>query len=73
MRQELFSVEQTTYVLVPGAWFGGWAWRPVAERIRASGHRAVTLTLPGLGDGEGEELIPNPLCIRAICRAAASP
>ena len=41
----------TTYVLIPGAWHGGWAWRPVAERLRASGHRAVALTLPGLGDG----------------------
>jgi pimeloyl-ACP methyl ester carboxylesterase len=40
-----------TYVLIPGAWHGGWAWRPVAERLRASGHRAVALTLPGLGDG----------------------
>jgi pimeloyl-ACP methyl ester carboxylesterase len=45
-------LEPTTYVLVPGAWHGGWAWRPVAERLRASGHRAVTLTLPGLGDGD---------------------
>jgi pimeloyl-ACP methyl ester carboxylesterase len=45
-------VEQTTYILVPGAWHGGWAWRPVAERLRASGHRAVALTLPGLGDGD---------------------
>ncbi|MFC4533608.1 alpha/beta fold hydrolase [Sphaerisporangium dianthi] len=41
-----------TYVLIPGAWHGGWAWRPVAERLRAAGHRAITLTLPGLGDGD---------------------
>ncbi|GGK69781.1 salicylate esterase [Sphaerisporangium melleum] len=41
-----------TYVLIPGAWHGGWAWRPVAERLRAAGHRAVTLTLPGLADGD---------------------
>ena len=39
-------------MLIPGAWPGGWVWRPVAERLRASGHRAVTLTLPGLGDGD---------------------
>lgn len=45
-------MEPNTYVLVPGAWHGGWAWRPVAERLRAAGHRAVTLTLPGLGDGD---------------------
>ena len=41
-----------TYLLIPGAWHGGWAWRPVAERLRAAGHRAVCLTLPGLGDGD---------------------
>ncbi len=45
-------METTTYILIPGAWQGGWAWRPVAERLRASGHRAVRLTLPGLGDGD---------------------
>jgi pimeloyl-ACP methyl ester carboxylesterase len=42
----------STYVLTPGAWHGGWAWRPVAERLRAAGHRAVCLTLPGLADGD---------------------
>ncbi|OBK23003.1 alpha/beta fold hydrolase [Mycobacterium asiaticum] len=41
-----------TYVLVPGSWHGGWSWQPVAKRLRAQGHRAVTLTLPGLGDGD---------------------
>jgi len=40
-----------TYVLIPGAWHGGWAWHPVAQRLRAAGHAAVALTLPGLGDG----------------------
>jgi pimeloyl-ACP methyl ester carboxylesterase len=42
----------TTYVLVPGAWHGGWSWTPVARRLRAHGHRAVTVTLPGLADGD---------------------
>ncbi|MFI6079888.1 alpha/beta fold hydrolase [Streptomyces sp. NPDC051217] len=46
------NTESHTYVLVPGAWHGGWVWRPVAERLRAAGHRAVCLTLPGLGDGD---------------------
>jgi pimeloyl-ACP methyl ester carboxylesterase len=46
------SRDPSTYVLVPGAWHGGWAWRPVAERLRAAGHRVVCLTLPGLGDGD---------------------
>lgn len=42
----------STYVLVAGAWHGAWCWRPVAERLRAAGHRAIALTLPGLGDGD---------------------
>jgi pimeloyl-ACP methyl ester carboxylesterase len=42
----------STFVLVPGAWHGGWAWRPVAERLRAAGHRTFTPTLPGLADGD---------------------
>jgi pimeloyl-ACP methyl ester carboxylesterase len=41
-----------TYVLVPGAWQGGWSWQPVARRLRAAGHDAVTITLPGLADGD---------------------
>jgi pimeloyl-ACP methyl ester carboxylesterase len=41
-----------TYVLVPGAWHGAWSWRPVAQRLRAAGHRVVALTLPGLADGD---------------------
>ncbi|GAB7037696.1 MULTISPECIES: alpha/beta fold hydrolase [Catenuloplanes] len=42
----------STYVLVPGAWQGGWAWQGVARRLRAAGHDAVTVTLPGLADGD---------------------
>jgi pimeloyl-ACP methyl ester carboxylesterase len=39
-----------TYVLVHGAWHGGWCWRPVAEALRAQGHRVLTPTLTGLGE-----------------------
>jgi pimeloyl-ACP methyl ester carboxylesterase len=42
----------TTYVLIPGAWHGGWSWAPVARRLRAAGHHAITVTLPGLADGD---------------------
>ncbi len=41
-----------TFVLITGAWHGGWAWRPVAEHLRAAGHRVFTPTLPGLHDGD---------------------
>jgi pimeloyl-ACP methyl ester carboxylesterase len=42
--------ERPPYVLVHGAWHGGWCWGKVAERLRASGHRVFTPTLTGLGD-----------------------
>lgn len=40
----------TTYVLVPGMWLGGWAWRDVTARLRAQGHDVYPLTLTGLAD-----------------------
>jgi pimeloyl-ACP methyl ester carboxylesterase len=40
----------TTYVLVGGAWLGGWAWQPVARQLRSQGHDVHPVTLTGLGD-----------------------
>ncbi len=40
----------TTFVLVHGAWHGGWSWQPVARRLAAAGHRVLTPTLTGLGE-----------------------
>jgi pimeloyl-ACP methyl ester carboxylesterase len=42
-------VEQT-FVLVHGAWHGGWCYRRVADLLRGSGHRVYTPTLSGLGE-----------------------
>jgi Alpha/beta hydrolase family len=39
-----------TYVLVPGAWLGGWAWDAVAQRRRSRDHDVHPVTLTGLGD-----------------------
>jgi pimeloyl-ACP methyl ester carboxylesterase len=39
-----------TFVLVHGAWGGGWEWRDVARRLQARGHEAFTPTLTGLGE-----------------------
>ncbi|MDB4874907.1 MAG: salicylate esterase [Gemmatimonadetes bacterium] len=44
------AAEPKTYVLVAGAWFGGWFYGPVAQRLRALGHRVYTPTQTGLGD-----------------------
>lgn len=39
-----------TFVLVHGAWHGGWCWAQVAQALRAFGHRVYTPTLTGLGE-----------------------
>jgi pimeloyl-ACP methyl ester carboxylesterase len=39
-----------TFVLVHGAWHGGWCWQRVAERLRRGGHMVFTPTLTGLGE-----------------------
>jgi pimeloyl-ACP methyl ester carboxylesterase len=39
-----------TYVLVHGAYQGGWIWKPVATRLRAAGHLVFAPTLDGCGE-----------------------
>jgi pimeloyl-ACP methyl ester carboxylesterase len=39
-----------TFVLVHGAWHGGWCWRFVALILRPAGHAVFTPTLTGLGE-----------------------
>ncbi len=39
-----------TFVLVHGAWHGGWCWRHVAGILRDEGHRVTTPTQTGLGE-----------------------
>lgn len=39
-----------TFVLVHGAWHGGWSWKRVRPLLRARGHDAFTPTLTGGGE-----------------------
>lgn len=39
-----------TYVLVGGAWLGGWVWRDVARQLRVDGHEVHAATLTGMGE-----------------------
>ncbi|TDV11461.1 alpha/beta fold hydrolase [Paraburkholderia caballeronis] len=39
-----------TFVLIHGAWHGGWCWRFVSERLVARGHRVFAPTLTGQGE-----------------------
>src|SRR5580700_40361 len=40
----------TTFVLIHGAYQGGWIWKPVAERLRAEGHLALAPSLDGCAE-----------------------
>ncbi len=38
------------FVLIPGFWLGGWAWRNVSEILRGKGHEVFPVSLTGLGE-----------------------
>jgi pimeloyl-ACP methyl ester carboxylesterase len=38
------------FVLVHGAWHGGWCWRRMVDALQKQGHRAFAVTLTGVGD-----------------------
>jgi pimeloyl-ACP methyl ester carboxylesterase len=39
-----------TFILIHGAWHGGWAWRRTATILRQGGHDVYAPSLTGLGD-----------------------
>ncbi|MBV9261965.1 MAG: alpha/beta hydrolase [Pseudolabrys sp.] len=43
-------MSRRTFVLVHGAWHGGWGWTRVVERLRAKGHAVYAPSLTGLGE-----------------------
>lgn len=40
----------TTFVLVPGAWLGGWVWNKVTPLLTERGHKVYPVTLTGMGE-----------------------
>ena len=40
----------STFVLVHGAWHGGWCWQRVRRALQESGHEVFTPTLTGVAD-----------------------
>jgi pimeloyl-ACP methyl ester carboxylesterase len=40
----------STFVLVHGAWHGGWCWKRVRRSLQAQGHEVFTPSLTGVGD-----------------------
>jgi pimeloyl-ACP methyl ester carboxylesterase len=41
------SPTRYTFILIHGAWQGAWAWETIVPRLRAAGHDAVAVDLPG--------------------------
>jgi pimeloyl-ACP methyl ester carboxylesterase len=59
-----------TYVLVHGAWLGGWCWQKVVPLLEAEGHRVVALDLPGRGDDSTAVSGMTPAAnVKCICEA----
>jgi pimeloyl-ACP methyl ester carboxylesterase len=40
----------STFLLIHGAWHGGWCWRKVVPLLEAKGHRTIAPDLPGHGE-----------------------
>ena len=49
---------QKTFVLVHGAWHGGWCWRRVTDLLEKKGHKVFTSTMTG-------RTYQLPVCIAA--------
>jgi pimeloyl-ACP methyl ester carboxylesterase len=44
----------STFVLIPGAWLGAWAWEATAADLRRRGHEVRPVTLSGLAERASE-------------------
>jgi pimeloyl-ACP methyl ester carboxylesterase len=58
-----------TFVLVHGAWHGGWCYRDTAKALRAAGHTVFTPTHTGVGERahQAAENITLETHIRDVC------
>jgi pimeloyl-ACP methyl ester carboxylesterase len=58
-----------TFVLVHGAWHGGWCWRDTAAALRAADHTVFTPTHTGVGERfhQGSEAVTLETHIRDVC------
>src|SRR6267154_6029371 len=49
-QQRRLAPKQYTYVIVHGAWGGGWDWLAIDSMLTRRGHKVVRVTLTGLGE-----------------------
>jgi pimeloyl-ACP methyl ester carboxylesterase len=62
-------------VLVAGLWLDGSVWDAVTAKLKALGHRAVPVTLPGQGDGKASATLADQSAavVAAVDAAAGRP
>ena len=48
--EDASGADRRDFVLVHGAFHGGWCWGPVAEILRSHGNRVFTPTFTGVGE-----------------------
>ncbi len=58
----------TTFVLIHGAFSGGWSWDPVREPVERAGHEVITPDLPSQGNDQTplSEITLDSYCDRVI-------
>lgn len=54
------------FVLIHGAWHGGWCWEGVISELRKAGHTAEAPTMPGHGPGEDRSKIRFDDYVKAV-------
>jgi pimeloyl-ACP methyl ester carboxylesterase len=65
-----------TYILIHGAYHGGWCWRKVTPLLAAAGHAVIAPDLPGHGAGEAGRAVTLDDYVDAVCghlRGCATP
>jgi len=62
-------------LLIAGLWLDGSVWDNVAAELKARGHRAVPITLPGQGDGNARATLADQAAavVAAVDAAAGRP
>src|SRR5260370_15980451 len=59
-------------LLIAGLWLDGSVWANVAAQLKARGHRAVPVTLPGQGDGNASATLADQVAAVAAAVDAAA-
>ena len=58
------------FVLIHGAFTGGWIWEPLAKRLTAAGHTVDAPDLPGLGEDQTPPAgVTLESCAARVCEA----